>query len=290
MHWNTEQVLWALVLAAHFVLLIVLLGRDRASRFPWFTASIAVSTVHLLADHLLSGKLTTIAFYWQSYTIMAIEAILGLLVLVELARRVFSSGKGGRILKGKGWLGGIMVTLAIAIAAIWAWGPWPTWKVLNAQPAQLPLLLVVLFAMKSTLFVGLLTVEVALLMRIFGKRFGFGWKTHAQQIALGLSTYAIGVLVVQGITDSIKHNLHITSREQYDRLVHLFASLDNARLALWVLVLIWWIIWLWRDEPGSHPELATAGAPVLAGPPTLERGAEAEIREADQEGDPDFRD
>ncbi len=34
MHWNIEQIIWALVLAAHLVLLVVLLGRDqRASRF-----------------------------------------------------------------------------------------------------------------------------------------------------------------------------------------------------------------------------------------------------------------
>ena len=301
-HWNIEQILWALVLAAHFVLLIVLLGRDRTSRFPWFTALTAVSAAHLLADHLLNGKLTTIAFYWQSYSVMILESLLGLLVLVELTRRVFSSGKAGLILKPKGWLGWTLVTGVIAIGAVWAWGPWPTWKMLNAEPAQLPLLLVVLTAMKSTLFVGLLSVEIPLLMRIFGKRFGFGWRSHPQQIALGLSTYAIGFLTVQGITDSIKKNLHITSREQYERLVHLFSNLDNARFALWFLVLAWWIVWLWRDEPGSSPAALTgAEDPVFAGPVLLSPlvaepdvdnlpSLPGDIPEGDQEGDPNFRD
>ena len=35
MHWNIEQILWAFVLAAHLVLLIVLMGRDRIRRFPF---------------------------------------------------------------------------------------------------------------------------------------------------------------------------------------------------------------------------------------------------------------
>ena len=46
MHFNfdfsTAQVLWTLTFAALLVLLVVLLGRDRAQRFPWFTASIAM--------------------------------------------------------------------------------------------------------------------------------------------------------------------------------------------------------------------------------------------------------
>jgi hypothetical protein len=287
MHWNIEQILWALVLTAHLVLLIVLLGRDRTGRFPWFTAAITLSTVHLIADHLLHGKLTSLAFYWQTYTAILLESILGICVLIELARRVFSSGKAGLILKPKGWIGWIMVTFGVTIGAVWLWGPWPTGKTLTADPKQLPLLLVVLTAMKGQLFLALLTVEVGLLLRIFGKRFGYGWKSHAQQIALGLSTYALGFLVVQGVTDIIKHTIHLTSRDQYEHIVRLFANLDNARFALWFLVLVWWIVWLWRDEPGGTASaLVTADIPVLAGPPPLK----AQVAEPTLGDDSDLRD
>jgi hypothetical protein len=271
MHWNAEQILWALVLAAHLVLLIVLLGRDRISRFPWFTGAIALSTVHLIADHLLHGKLTSVAFYWQTYSAVLLEAIFGVLVLSEVARRVFSNRKAGRVLNSKGWLGGTLVCGGLAIGAVWIWGPWPAWKALSAEPKQLPLLLVVLTALKSQLFVAIVTVEVALLMRIFGKRFGSGWKTQAQQIALGLSTYALGFLAVQATTDIIKHTVHLTSRDQYEHIVRLFSNLDNGRFALWLAVLIWWIFWLWRNEPGDTALApAEAESPVLAGSPPLE--------------------
>jgi hypothetical protein len=148
--------------------------------------------------------------------------------------------------------------------------------------------LVVLTAMKSQIFVGIVTIEAALLMRIFGTRFKSGWRSHPQQIALGLSTYAIGVLAVQGISDSIKRSVHLTSREQYERIVHLFTNLDNARSALWILVLIWWIVWLWRDEPtpGTTPALVEVVAPV--GPPVLSASVPLEV-EADDEADSDFR-
>ena len=37
-HFTTVQVLWTLTFASLLVLLVVLLGRDRMRRFPWFTA------------------------------------------------------------------------------------------------------------------------------------------------------------------------------------------------------------------------------------------------------------
>jgi len=280
MHWNVEQILWALLLAAHLVLLIVLMGRDRTSRFPWFTAAITLSAVRLLADHLLHGKLTTVAFYWQSYSAMVVQALLDLFVLAEVARRIFSSGKAGLILKARGWIGWTLIMVAVTTAAVWAWGPWPTWVALKAEPKQLPLLLVVLTGMKGVLAVSLLTAQAGLLVLIFGKKFGFGWRSHAQQIMLGLSTNALGFLAVQGISDIIKHTVRLTSREQYERIVHLFTNLENARTALWFLVLVWWIVWLWRDEPGElAPVMETVGVPVLPGI----MAAEAEIPEDEED-------
>lgn len=271
MHLTVEQILWALVLAAHLVLLVVLLGRDRTGRFPWFTAAIAVSSAHLISDHLLHGKLTTIAFYWQSYTMILLESILGILVLIELCRRVFSNCKSGLILNSKGWLGWTLVTVSLAAGAVWYWGPWPTWKALTQEPGQLPILLVVLSAMKGQLFLAIVTVEIGLLLRIFGRRFGSSWKSHPQQIALGLSTYALAFLAVQATTDLIKHSVHLKSREEYERVVRLFTNLDNGRFAVWLLVLIWWIVWLWRSDPTEPAAtLEAMEAPVLAGPSPLE--------------------
>jgi hypothetical protein len=279
MHWNIEEILWALVLAGHLVLLIVLLGHDRVSRFPWFTAAIGLSAVHLIADHLLHGKLTTIAFYWESYGAVLVESIIGVVVLLELARRVFSNCKAGVVLNSKGWLGWALVTVCIAIGAVWLWGkPWPTWKALDQDPKQLPLLLVVLSAMKGQFFLAVLTVEVELLMRIFGKRFGSGWKTHSQQIMLGLSTYSLAFLAVQATTDIIKHTVHLTSREQYEHIVRLFSNLDNGRFALWFLVLVWWIVWLWRDGP---EDAGLARVVVEAPSPAEPLPLEAEYLEPD---------
>ena len=81
--------------------------------------------------------------------------------------------------------------------------------------------------------------------------------------------------------DIVKRTVHLTSRDQYEHIVRLFSNLDNGRFALWFLVLVWWIVWLWRDDP-ADPAGALVEVPVLAGPPTIE--AQAEI---DPEASPD---
>lgn len=268
MHWNIQLILWALVLAAHLVLLIVLLGRDRTSRFPWFTASIVLSAVRLIADHMLHAKLTTVAFYWQSYAGSILQAIIGVLVLVELCRHVFSSGRAGKILKRKGWIGGLLVTVPIAFAAAALWDVGISWAVMKADREHLPLYIDVYLAMKSQLFVAVLTVEVGVLLQFLGRRFGAKWPSHDRQIALGLSTASLALLAVQATTDIMKHNLHLTSRDQYEHVIRLFENLDNGRFAVWLLTLIWLIFWLWRDEPGTEPapQVAEVLAPVGPGP------------------------
>jgi hypothetical protein len=268
--------------------LIVLLARDRMSRFPWFSAAIALSTVHLIADHLLHGKLTNLAFYWQSDVLIVLETIAGLMVLVEVTRRIFASGKAGLCLNAKGWLGWSLVTAGLAIAAVWAWDPFHTWTNLHSDPKELPLLIVALSAVNGQLFLAVLTIEVGLLVQIFGKRFGSGFRSHAQQIMLGLSTYALGFMAVQISTDAIKRTVRLTSREQYLHIVKIFTNLDYARFALWFLVLVWWMVWLWREEPGFR--LTTDEAPVEVEPALLEADLPAEIREDVREGDPEFRD
>src|ERR1700761_7008201 len=162
MHLNIEQILWAMVLAAHLLLLIVMMGRERIARFRWFFAWITLSAATLVANHMLHGKLTTVAFYWQTYSALVIESILGVMVLLELARQIFSSGRAGLIVKANGWIGWTMVTVAIAAAAVWAWGPWPSKAALQAEKDQLPLLIVILIGMKGQLLVSILMVEVAL--------------------------------------------------------------------------------------------------------------------------------
>ena len=266
MHLSLEQILWALVFAAHLVLLVVLLGRDRIQRLPWFTALTILSALRLLTDHLLQGKLSTFAFYWQSYALLIAASLFLFGVLIELARLTFGRGcRRGKPLSPLAWQAWTFLILAIAVAVLIEWGPWPDLKAMQANRQAYPLLLTVVVALKSELFVSMLAILTGLLMMLFGRRFGNGFRSHPVQIILGLSTAAVARLTVEGITDRIKVTHRITNRADYDRILHLFNRLDNARLVVWLLVILWWIYALWHDEPGTaSPEAARPDPVVLA--------------------------
>jgi hypothetical protein len=260
MHFNfaftAVQTIWTLTFAAHLVLLVVLLGRDRASRFPWFTTGIALVALRLVSSRLLFGRLPQLTMSAIFIVMADLSAVVGLLVVVELARRAFS--RAPRNL----WLIWTVVLLAIAGVVLGTWGPWPAWKTLTPNTPMGILGLMQLFAQKAGLLVDVLTVSLGLLVAFFGRRYGAGWRSHAQQIVIGLSTASLAQLAVQIIWQIIAKHTTPHSMDEYQRILGLREKLFNGNSVVYLAVAIWWIVCLWIDEPGAA---STAEAPALAG-------------------------
>ena len=107
---------------------------------------------------------------------------------------------------------------------------------------------------KGGLLVDVLTVELGLLAILFGRRFHAGWRSHTQQVLIGLSTAALADFAVQGTWQLIAQKTVLHSQADYERIVGLRDKLSNANSALYVAVLVWWIVCLWIDEPGAVAE------------------------------------
>jgi hypothetical protein len=263
MHLNFDftatQVLWTLTFAALLVLLVVLLGRDRARRFPWFTASIVLMALRVLASRLLFGRLPSITMSEVFITLADVAAIVSLLVVVELARRAF----GG--VQRRTWIGWTLALVAVGAAVLAVWGPWPAWKTLTADSTLAVLRLMQLAAQKGNLLVNVLTVELGLLVVLFGRRFKAGWRSHAQRIMIGLSTAAIAELVRQGVWEMIVLKAVPHNQAEYEHIMGLGGKLVNANEVVYAAVLVWWIACLWMDEPGAAAGEATAEIPAAAG-------------------------
>lgn len=252
---TVAQVIWALTFASQLVLLVVLLGRDLVKRYPWFTASIAVFALRLLVEVLLSGRMAPFPLRAVFITLADLMALIGLLVVVEIARRAFA---GVRL---RAWAPWTLALLAVAIGVTAVWGPWPEWKQLTWSTPMAILGLMQLAAQKTDLLMDLLTVELGLMVVIFGRHFKAGWKSHTQQIAIGLSTVAISWLGVQGIWQLVARSVHPHSQEEYERIIGLGGKLVNANKVVYIAVLVWWIAWLWFDEPGNASQ---GNAPEIA--------------------------
>jgi hypothetical protein len=260
MHFNfgftAVQILWTLTFAALLVLLVVLLGRDRARRYPWFTTSIALIVVRLLASRLLYGRLPQLTLAEIFIVLANVAALVGLLVLVEVARRAF------RGVQRHTWIGWTLMLLAAAAYVLSAWGPWPDRRTLTADSTLAVLRLMQLAAQKGDLLVSLLTVGLGLLVVLFGRRFQAGWRSHTQQIAIGLSTAAMAQLAVQGTWLRIALRAAPKTEAEFERIMGLREKLFNANGAVYLAVLVWWIVWLWMDEPGTAVAAEIPSAPA----------------------------
>jgi hypothetical protein len=248
MHFNfsTGDVLWTLTFAAALVLLVVLLGRDRARVFPWFTTSVVLIALRMLVARLLFPRLPQLTVA-EIYLPMAdISAIVSLLVVVEIARRAFA-GAGRRV-----WMAATVLLLAVGGAVLALWGVWPSFKTLFAASLISALRVMQLFAEKADLLSNVLIILVGLLVVLFGRNFKAGWHSHTQQLAIGLSMASIAQLTIRGVVEHIGNAIH--SQADYTRAIGLRSSLNTANGIFYLVVLLWWIVCMWIDEPGTEKQ------------------------------------
>ncbi len=260
-HFTAVQTLWTLTFAAHLVLLVVLLGKDCARRFPWFTTAIALVALRLMTSRLLFGRMPQMEMNEIFIVLADASALVGLLVVVELARKAFPRAPRKLLVT---WGAVLLIIGAVVLAT---WGPWPPPKTLIPFTLMSVLSLLQLFAQKAGTLVDVTTVGLGLLVAFFGRRYGSGWRGHAQRIAIGLSTASLAQLAVQIIWQIITKTATPHSMDEYQRILGLRDKLFNANSVIYLLVAVWWIVGLWIDEPG---ELAAANVPA----PTLSDPAE----------------
>jgi hypothetical protein len=254
---NIVQILWTLTFAALLVLLVVLLGRDRARRFPWFTASMALTALRLLASRMLYDRIPQMTMSKIFLTLALVEALVTLLVALEIARRAFAGASR------RAWMIGTLCLLAVGTLVLVEWGPWPAWKTLTAESPLAVLRFTQLAAQKTSLLSNVLTIGLGFLVVLLGSRFKAGWRSHTQQIAIGLSTAAIAQLAVRGIWQAIALHAAPQTQAEFERVMGIQDKLYNANSAIFLAVLVWWIACLWINEPGTE---IPAGAKGIASP------------------------
>lgn len=271
-HFTANQILWTLTFAADLVLLIVLLGRDRIQRFPWFSLAILLTSIRLLAGQLLFGRMPNIPLSAIFIVLASLSAITAFLVALEMARAAFAP------VKRTTWYACALAVLVVAGGIVAAWGPWPAWKTLSASSFLAVLQLLQVGAQKLDMLVDLVTVQLGLLVILFGRSCGAGWRTHTQRIVIGLSTASCAQLATEIILQTISRSARPHSQAEYDHLVNLSNRIVNANGALYVAVIVWWIFCLWIDEPGA----AAGETPLPATPQPEYLASEVEENHAIQ--------
>jgi hypothetical protein len=268
---STVEVLWTLTFAAQLVLLVVLLGRERIRRFPWFTVGIIAVALRALTARLLFHRMAPLTYAAILLTLADLGVAIGLVVLVELTRKAFlRARRSTRAI----WLA---VLAAVGAVVLRYWGQWPSWSTLTANSQRSTLMMMQLAAQKGELLLSVLTVELGILIVLFGRRYGAGWRSHTQRIMIGLSTTALGQLSAAAILQIIAAHAIPKTRAEYEHLIGIGDKISNANNALYLVVLVWWIASLWKDEPGAAKPVDESATAKPATAPGTEPADEAAI-------------
>jgi hypothetical protein len=220
-----DLLLWAASFFGHLALLVVLLVRKRAARFPWFTALVVLNILRTIALYAIRRYATKSDYFYSYWSLAIVDEIVQLAVIYELARQVFrASGSWARDMRSGllAWIAG-----SLALAALMA--------TLAPPQTRLKVQTVII---KGSMFSSVLLTELFLGMIVLSIAAGLPWRTHAARIAQGLGVYSlITVILEAGHTWS--GLLHET---------HTYQWLSRARIAVYLGCLVYWIVTLWRDD------------------------------------------
>ena len=211
-----EHAIWTAGLAAHLLLIAVLVGRGWARRFPFFTLLIAFDVVRALALALVLSHLARPELLLASRVFDTADLLLEFAVLAELVlTALWPLGKLRRI----AWP---LLLLACGVLIVSRVAP-----VRHYNHGLAALLLHFLL--------GVLFTEWAIALALLLRPLGLRWRAGVAAISFGYGLYS-AVLIFAG-------GYFRLGRDLSD---YIFFS--YLRIAVYLLVVLWWILSLWRGE------------------------------------------
>jgi len=175
--------LWVAGFLGDSILLVVLIAKHRAHRFPIFTSMIAFYLSRAMVLFFVERYGSPAAYYNGYWTLAVVDVALQLMVLYEAASKVFSPG-------GQ-WAPGIrrtflwMIATSVAVAAVLTW---------LCEPAKTTFLGTM--TQRGNFFASVLISELFVGMIVLSVTSGLPLRTHVARIVQFLGVPAtVGILI-----------------------------------------------------------------------------------------------
>src|ERR1700755_347977 len=226
---HSDYLFWAAGLLAHVVLLVVITRRHRAETFPFFTTLISTNIVKTITLYLVALHGTTYSYRVTYSSLTAVDLVLQLCVVYEVALHVFRpTGRWAPDVR-RGFV--IVVAASITVAA--------GLTTLAETPARTWLAAVL---MRGNFFSSALMSELFAGMIILAVTAGLPWKPHAARIAQGLGFYSLVTILTEA-----GHNIFGMERSSW-----ISGDLTLLRIVTYLVCVTYWIVMLWRDAPAPR--------------------------------------
>lgn len=220
---------WAAGFAAHVVLLLVLLVRQRARTFPLFASLISLNVVRTMVLLFIEIYSSRRIYFYTYWSLAVIDVGLQLGVIYEMASRVFRPGGRWAVDVRRGMFGWIAASFIVALA--FASLPEPPVKIWEQ-----------VVMIRGNLFSDALLSEFFVGMVVLSAQSGLPWNTHVARITQGLGMYSLATIAI-GIGRAYFGLEAGTS---------VYDGLTRVRMTIYLACVIYWIITLWRQAPPAR--------------------------------------
>lgn len=226
---HLDLLLWAAGFVGHLAILMVLLIRRRARKFPAFTSLIVLNVLRTVALFFISREATRAVYFYVFWSLALADVALQFLVVYELASQIFrplghwASDVRGRL--------GLWFAGSLGFALLLTWIPAPA----SSFWMQVIFLKGSFFsaALMSELFVGMIALSSVS---------GLNWSSHVAKIAQGFAVYSVATLIFETANTSL--GLRGDGR--------VYNALSLIRMILYLGCLAYWIASLCQDAPSGQ--------------------------------------
>jgi hypothetical protein len=216
-----DVALWIAGFSAFAALFAVLIGKKRARQFPFFTTLIGFDALQNIVLFLL---LKDQGLYSYAFWIgQAIEFVLQIAVVVEIARQVFRPF--GRWASGARsfWVAACGISLVAALGLTFVASPHAptyTWA----------------WVIKGKLFAIMLTCMISIAVLVTARQYGLAWRNHVIGLAQGWTMWAFITFVVETFHSYLGYTT------LYQRLQYIGDLANLVALGFWIFI-------FWQEEP-----------------------------------------
>ena len=212
-----DRLFWAAGLLGHVALLFVLLHRGRARRFPVFTTFIGASVLRTVVLFFARGRAvyTYFLLYWT--LAILVDVLLQFAVVYEMATHTFRPlGRWAPdARRGMTWLVTASVLVAAGLTVLAA-------PAATVSPEK--------WVTKGSFFSSAIVLSVTV---------GLPTRTHVARISQALGLYSLVDVMIEAGHTMYGAGYHARADE----------VLSHARMMLYLLCLVYWIVTLWQDAP-----------------------------------------
>ena len=216
-----DTALWAAGPLLNAALFCVICLRRRLRTFPVLASWCAFTIISAIALFFIYRQASYSTYALAYWIVEGADALLQIGVVAEVARIVFSPRDS--LSKNRLWLTSLVTVGLVSFAIVWWTHP------TSSTSAGV-------WEIRGDLFTSLIVSGMFTLVLLLSQRFGFHWRSHVMSIGYGLMVWAVFALVI-----GLLHGY-------WGRSSH-YLGVEHARMIIYLCMLVYWIIALWRNEP-----------------------------------------